>query len=142
MVAIVHWMADREDWMLGAELQVARKELCEAKEWLATIQKRSVPPSPRKKTPTRQELTNPPDSQRGESEVGDQGEKVRGEADAGKTSTPPWSKGKWGSKVSEADQIEHLWAGGQWEGLSAVCKGGEIWVEVHLSQCGIENGWC
>ena len=123
--------------MPGAKLQVAHKELHEAKDWLATVQQRSMPPLPRNKTPT-----DPLDSQRGELEVGDQGDKVRDEANAGKTSTPPWSEGKWGSKVSEVDQIEHPLAGGQWEGLGAIHKGGEIWIEVHLSQCGVENGRC
>ena len=125
-MAIVHLMADREDWMLGAELQVVCKDLWEMKEWLVAIQKKSAPPLPCPKMPTRQDLMNPPNLQRGESEVGDQGDKVRDEADACNTSTLPWSKGKRGSKVSEVDQVEHPLAGGQWEGLGAVRKGGEI----------------
>ena len=36
-MAIVCQMADGEDWMPGAELQAARKELQEAKEWLAAV---------------------------------------------------------------------------------------------------------
>ena len=49
---------------------------------------------PHKKTPMRQEPADPPDSQRGELEVGDQGDKARGEANAGKTTTLPRSEGK------------------------------------------------
>ena len=126
--------------MLGADLQVVRKELQEVKEWLVATQKKSIPSSPRPKTPTRQEPTSPLNSPRGESEVGDQGDKARNEADVGKALTPPWSAGKRSSKVSEADQIEHQLAGGQWEGLGAVHKGGEIQIEVHPSQYSIENG--
>ena len=139
-MAIVHQMADGEDWMLGAELQAAHKELWATKEWLVAVQKKSAPPSPHPKTPTRQELMNPPNSQRGESEVGDQGDKVRDKANAGKTSTLPWSEGRQGSKVSEAEQVEHPLAGGQWEGLRAVRKGGEIQIEVHPSRYGVRNG--
>ena len=76
---------------------------------------------------------SPPNSQRGESEVGNQGDKVRNKADAGKASTPPQSAGKQSSKVSKVDQTEHPLAGGQWERLGAVCKGGEIRIEVHPS---------
>lgn len=129
-MSIVHRMADGEDWMPGAELQVACKELCETKDWLAAIQEKSAPPSPCKKTPIMQEPKGPPGLQRGESEVGDSGDKMGDKADDGKTATPPQSEGKRGSKVLEADQIEHPLTGGQWEGLSAICKGGELHVEV------------
>ena len=139
-MAIVHRMADGEDWMPGAELQAAHKELQEVKEWLVAAQKKSIPPSPCPKAPTRQELTSSPNLPRGESEVGNQGDKARNEANAGKASMLPQSMGKQGSKVSEADQIEHLLAGGQWEGLGAVCKGGEIHIEVHLRRYSIRNG--
>ena len=63
-------MADREDWMPGAKLQAARKELCETKDWLVAIQKKSALPLPCKMMPTRQEPTDPPNSQRGELEAG------------------------------------------------------------------------
>ena len=134
-------MVNGEDWMPGANLQAARKELQEAKEWLVAAQKKSVPSLPCPKMPTRQEPTSPLDSPRGELEVGDQGNKARNEANVGKASTPPQSVGKQSSKVSEADQIEYRLAGGQWEGLGAVCKGGEIRIKVCLSQYSIENGW-
>ena len=127
--------------MLGAELQAVHKELWEAKEWLVAAQKKSTPPSPCPKTLTRHELTSSLNSPRGESEVGDQGDKAGNEADVGKALTPPQSMGKRSSKVSKADQIEHLLAGGQWEGLRAVRKGGEIQIEVCLSQSSIRNGW-
>ena len=127
--------------MLGDDLQAVCKELRETKEWLAAIQKKSVPPSPCPKTPTRPEPTSPPNAPGGQSEVGDQGDTVRNEADADKASTPPRSMGKQGSKVSEADQVEHQLAGGQWEGLGVVRKGGEIHIKVRSGLCGIGNGW-
>ena len=139
MEAIVCQMANGEDWMPGTKLQVAHKELQEAKEWLAT-QKKSIPPSPHPKTPTRQELTSSLNSPRGESEVSVQGDKARNEADAGKVFTLPQSMGKQGSKVSEAAQIEHLLAGGQWEGLGAVRKGREICIEVCPRRYSTRNG--
>ena len=82
-------MADGEDWMPGTKLQVACKELWEAKEWLVATQKKSIPPSPHPKMLTRPELMSPLNSPRGESEVGDQGDKVRNKADAGKASMLP-----------------------------------------------------
>ena len=140
MEAIVRQMATGEDWMPGDDLQAVRKELQEAKEWLVVVQKKSVLPSPCPKTLMRPEPTSPLNAPRGQSEVGDQGDKVRNEADAGKASTPPRSMGKWGSKVSEANQVEHQLAGGQWEGLGVVHKGGEICIKVHSGLCGIGNG--
>ena len=92
------------------------------------------------KTPMRPELTSPPNAPRGQLEVGDQGNKARNEADAGKVSMPPRSTGKQGSKVSEADQVEHQLAGGQWEGLRAVHKGGEIRIKVRSGLYSIGNG--
>ena len=38
--------------------------------------------------------------------------------------------------MSEADQVEHVLAGGQWEGLGAVRKGGEIRIEVRPRRLG------
>ena len=64
----------------------------------------------------------------------------REEAETGKAASPPRSVKKRVSKVSEADQVEHVLAGGQWEGLGAVRKGGEIRIEVHPRQCRIGNG--
>ena len=125
--------------MLGTELQVARKELREAKEWLVATQKKSVPPSPHSKTPMRPELMSPPNLPRGELEVSNPGDKARNEANVGKVLMLPRSMGKQGSKVSEANQIKHQLAGGQWEGLGAVCKGGEICIEVHPRRNGIRN---
>ena len=134
-MAIVHRMADGEDWMPGTELQAICKELQEAREWLsATQKKKSTPLSPHMKTPTVQEPMNPPNSPRGESEIGNEGDKARDEANTGKVSSLPQSAGKRVSKVSEGDQMEHVLAGGQWEGLGAVRKGGEIHIEVHLRQ--------
>ena len=126
--------------MPGDDLQVVRKELRETKELLAAVQKKSVPPLPHPKTPMRHEPTSPPNAPGGQSEVGDQGDTARNEADADKVSTLPRSMGKRGSKVSEADQVEHQLAGGQWEGLGAVRKGGEIRIKVHSGLCGIGNG--
>ena len=125
--------------MPGAKLQAVRKELREVKEWLVATQKKSTPLSPHPKMLTRQEPTSPPNLPRGELEVGDQGDKARNEANAGTASTLPRSMGKWGSKVSEADQIEHLLAGGQWEVLRVVRKGREIRIEVRLRQYSIGN---
>ena len=83
-------MADEEDWLPGADLQAACKELRDVKAWLAAV-------------------------------------------------SPPQSTKKQASKVSEADQVEHILAGGQWEGLGAVCKGAEIHIEVHPRQLRIGN---
>ena len=127
--------------MPGDDLQVARKELQEVKEWLSAVQKKNVPPSPRPETPTRPEPTSPPKAPRGQSEVGDQGDTAKNEADAGKVTTPPRSTGKQGSKVAKADQVEHQLVGGQWEGLGAVRKGGEIRIQVRSGLCIIGNGW-
>ena len=140
MEAIVRRMANGEDWMPGDNLQAAHKELREIKEWLAVVQKKSIPPSPHPKTLTRPEPTSPPNAPRGQSEVGDQGDTARNEANAGKASTPPRSTRKRGSKVSEADQVEHQLAGGQWEELGAVRKGGEIRIKVRSGLCSIGNG--
>ena len=63
-------------------------------------------------------------------DVGDEGDKAREEAATGEAASPPRSTKKQVSKVSEADQIEHILAGGQWEGLGAVRKGGEICIKV------------
>ena len=129
MAAIICQMADGEDWVPGAELQVERKELYETKEWLVAIQKKSAPLSPCKKTPIRQEPMDPPNSQRGESEAGHRENK----ADDCKTAMLPQSEGKRGTKVSEVDQVKHPLAGGQWEGLGTIRKGGEIRIEVWAS---------
>ena len=72
-------------------------------------------------------------------DVGDEGDKVREEAMVGEAASPPRSAKKQVSKVSEADQVEHILAGGQWEGLGAVRKGGEICIEVHPRLCRIGN---
>ena len=126
--------------MPGDNLQVARKELQEVKEWLVVVQKKSIPLSPRPKTPMGPELTSPPNAPRGQSEVGNQGDMARNKANASKVSTPPQSTGKRGSKVSEANQVKHQLAGGQWEGLGVVCKGGEIHIKVRSGLCSIGNG--
>ena len=140
-MAIICRMADREDWLPGTDLQAACKELWEVKDWLTAIQqKKSALLSPRAKTPTAQEPTDVPKSPRGEEEAGDEGNKAREEAEMGKAASPPRSMKKWVSKVSEADQVEHVLAGGQWKGLGAVCKGREIRIEVRLRQCRIRNG--
>ena len=41
-------MATGEDWMLGDDLQVAHKELWEAKEWLAVPEEEHTPVAPPK----------------------------------------------------------------------------------------------
>ena len=85
-------------------------------------------------------ITAVPKSPRGEVDVGDEGDNVREEAAMGEAASPPRSAKKWVSKVSEADQVEHVLARGQWEGLGAVCKGGEIRIEVRPRQCRIGQG--
>ena len=140
-MAIIRPMADGEDWLPGADLQAARKELQDVKDWLVAIQqKKQAPSSPRVKTPMAQEPTDVPKSPRGEVEASDEGDKAREEAETGKAASPPRSAKKQVSKVSEADQVEHVLAGGQWEGLGAVRKGGEIRIEVHPRQRRIRNG--
>ena len=140
-MAIIHQMADGEDWLPGADLQAMRKELQEVKDWLTAIQqKKSALLLPRAKTPMAQEPMDVPKSPRGEVEAGDGGDKTREEAETGKAASPPQSAKKWVSKVSEADQVEHVLARGQWEGLGAVCKGGEIRIEVRPRQHRIGNG--
>ena len=112
--------------MLGVELQAVCKELRETREWLVAVQEQRKQPMPHKETPTRHKPTNPPGSQKDIDKVGDK-------ANEGKIATPPWSEGRKGSKVAEADQMEHLLSGGQWEGLSAIRKGGEICIKVSTS---------
>ena len=130
-MAIICQMADGEDWLPGVGLQAARMELRDIKDWLAAIQqKKQAPASPRAKPPTAQEPTAVPKLPRGEVDVGDEGDQVREEVATGEAASPPRSAKKWVSKVSEADQVEHILAGGQWEGLGAVRKGGEIRIEV------------
>ena len=127
-------MANGDDWMPGVELQVAHIELQETREWLVAVQERSKPPTPCKEMPTRHKPTNSLGSHKDASEASDPVDKVGDKADEGKRVTPPQSEGRKGSKVAEADQMQHMLSGGQWEGLDAICKGGEIHVEVSTSQ--------
>ena len=73
-------------------------------------------------------------------DAGEEGDKVREEAEMGKAASPPRSAKKQASKVSESDQVEHILAGGQWERLGAVRKGGEIRIEVCSRHPKIGNG--
>ena len=131
MVAIIHRMSDGEDWLLCADLQAAWKELWDIKDWLAAVQqKKQAPASPRAKTPTAQEPTVVPKLPRGEVDTSDEGDKAREETVMDKAASLPRSTKKRVSKVSEADQVEHILAGGQWEGLGVVRKGGEICIQV------------
>ena len=140
-MAIICRMADGEDWLPGTDLQATRKELRDVKDWLAAIQQKKQAPSLScVKTPTAQEPTDVPKLPRGEVDAGDEGDKVREEAETDKAASPPRSVKKRVSKVSEADQVEHILAGGQWEGLGAVRKGREIRIEVHLRPHQIGNG--
>ena len=140
-MAIIHQMADGEDWLPGADLQAARKELWEVKDWLTAIQqKKQAPLLPRVKTLMAQEPMDVLKSPRGEEEAGDEDDKAREEAEMGKAASLPRSVKKRVSKVSEADQVEHVLAGGQWEGLGAVRKGREIRIEVCPRQHRIGNG--
>ena len=127
-------MADGDNWMLGVKLQAAHIELQETREWLVAIQERSKLPTPCKETPTRHEPTNSLGSHKDALEAGDPVDKVGDKADEGKRVTPPRSKGRKGSKVAKADQMQHMLSGGQWEGLGAIRKGGEIHVEASMSQ--------
>ena len=134
-------MADEEDLLPGTDLQAMCKELREVKNWLMAVQqKKQAPSSPRAKTPTAQELTDVPTSPWGEVDAGEEGDKAREEAEMGKAALPPRSAKKWASKVSEVDQVEHILAGGQWEGLGAVRKGREIRIEVRPRHPKIGNG--
>ena len=133
-------MANEEDWLPGADIQAARKELWDVKAWLAAIQqKKQAPTSPRADTPTAQEPTDGPKLPRGEVDAGDGGDQAREETTTDKATSPPRSAKKWASKVSEVDQVEHILARGQWEGLGAVCKGGEIRIEVRSRPLRIRN---
>ena len=67
-------------------------------------------------------------------DASDEGDKAREEAVTDKAASPPRSAKKQASKVSEVDQVEHILAGGQWEGLGAVRKGAEICIKVHLGR--------
>ena len=130
-MAIIRRMSDREDWLPGVDLQATRKELRDVKDWLVAIQqKKQAPASPCVKTPMAQEPTAVPKSPRGEVDVSDEGDKAREEAAMGEAASPLRSAKKRVSKVSEADQVEHILAGGQWEGLGAVRKGREIHIQV------------
>ena len=138
-LAIVHQMADRDDWMPGVELQAVCKELWETREWLVAVQEQSKLPTPCKGMPTRHEPMNPLGLQKDTLEAGNPVDQVGDKANEGKRVMPPQSKGRKGSKVAEADQMEHLLSGGQWEGLSAIHKGGEIRVKVSTSWRCIED---
>ena len=133
-------MADKEDWLPGVDLQAARKELREVKNWLTAVQQKQVPSSPHTKTPMVQEPTDVPTSPRGEVDTGEEGDKAREEAETGKAALPPRSTKKRASKVSEVDQVEHILSGGQWEGLGVVRKGREIRIEVRPRHPKIGNG--
>ena len=122
----MHQMAKEGDWMPGAELQAACKELCEMREWLAAIQGQNVLLLPCKETPALQAPLDLADSQSSESEMGDQAEEHR-------TDVLPQSDRKQGTKVLEVDQVEHLLTGGQWEGLGTIRKGAEICIKVHVA---------
>ena len=140
-MAIIRRMADGEDWLPGVDLQAMHKELRDVKDWLAAVQqKKQAPSSSHAKTPTAQEPMDVPKSPRGEVDAGDEGDKAREEAETDKAASLPQSAKKWVSKVSEADQVEHILAGGQWEGLGAVRKGGEIRIEVRPRPHRIGNG--
>ena len=97
---------------------------------MAVQQKKQAPASPRAKTPTAQEPTDGQKSPRGEVDTGEGGDKAGEEAATDKAASPPRSAKKRASKVSEADQVEHILAGGKCEGLGAVRKGAEIRIEV------------
>ena len=89
-MAISHRMADEEDWLPGADIQAARKELRDVKAWLAAVQqKKQAPALPRAKTPTAQESTDALKSPRGEVDASDEGDKAREEAVTGKAALPP-----------------------------------------------------
>ena len=89
-MAIIRRMADGEDWLPGADLQAARKELWDVKDWLAAVQQKKQAPSlSRAKTPTAQEPTDVPKSPRGEVDAGDEGDKAREEAETDKAASPP-----------------------------------------------------
>ena len=89
--------------MPGVKLQAVCKELRKTREWLAAVQERSKPPTPCKGMPTRHKPTNPLGLQKDASEAGDPVDQVGDKADEGKRATPPWSEGRKGSKVAEAD---------------------------------------
>ena len=126
--------------MLGTDIQATRKELRDIKAWLVAVQqKKQAPASPCAKTPTAQEPTDVLKSPRGEVDTSDKGDQAREEAATDKAASPPRSAKKQASKVSEADQVEHILARGQWEGLGAVCKGAEIRIEVRPRQLRIGN---
>ena len=140
-MAIVRRMADEEDWLPGTDLQAMCKELWEVKNWLMAVQqKKQAPLSPCVKTPSVQEPTDVPTSPRGEVDAGEEGDKAREEAETGKAASLPRSTKKRASKVSEVDQVEHILAGGQWEGLGVVRKGREIHIEVRPRHPKIGNG--
>ena len=83
-------MANEEDWLPGANIQAACKELQDVKAWLAAIQqKKQAPASPRAKTPMAQEPTDVPKSPRGEVDAGDEGDQAREEAAMDKAASPP-----------------------------------------------------
>ena len=65
-----------------------------------------APSSPHKETPALQAPLDPTGSQSGESEMGDK-------ANESRMDVLPQSNGKWGTKVSEADQVKHPLTGGR-----------------------------
>ena len=83
-------MANEEDWLPGADIQAACKELRDVKAWLAAVQqKKQAPMSPRANTPMAQEPMDVPKSPRGEVDTGDEGDQAREEAATDKAASLP-----------------------------------------------------
>ena len=83
-------MANEEDWLPGADIQAACKELRDVKAWLAAVQqKKQAPTLPRTNTLMAQEPMDVLKSPRGEVDAGDEGDQAREEAVTDKAASPP-----------------------------------------------------
>jgi hypothetical protein len=143
-----HKIAEDEDWEPGEDVKRARRELREARLWLAAQEKvpaPSVPETPPKEPAGHQPVADTPRGERAAS-VGQEGnsrgspiatqEVSGGTPGAGDREASPLVKagGRRVPKVVQDDQTEHPLIGGAWEGMGAVRKGGEIRIAVSAPQ--------
>ena len=94
------------------------------------MQGATKPQSPHKKTPMWQAPPSTPGGQGGDSEAEDTGGTAADDANQERADATPEAEVKRGTKVLEADQVEHPLPGGRWEGLGAVRKGAQIHMRV------------
>ncbi len=144
-------IAEDEDWEPDEDVKRARRELREARLWLAAQGKCPAPAVPETPLKSPEERQAAPRSPTGEEVAGGGQEggmrespvamqEVRGGTQGAPTGeeerevSPPAKAGnRRVPKVVQDDQTAHPLIGGVWEGLGAVRKGGEIQIKV----CGL-----